>query len=143
MFTVLMVIDVLVSIALIGLILIQHGKGADVGAAFGSGASQTVFGSGGSASFLTRATAILALIFFIVSLSLAYLTGQRPKAQSVMDGTVPTQTLPQTPSTGLPKPASPTDVPVMPSSDITVSPKDTSTPVPAESPGNPIDVPVP
>ena len=139
MFTALLVIDILVSVALIGLILIQHGKGADVGAAFGSGASQTVFGSGGSASFLTRATAVLALIFFVTSLSLAYLTGQRPKAQSVLDSAAPA-TLPQMPVSGLPTtPISP-DVPVSPSQDNTVVPKN----IPAQAPStNPIDVPAP
>ena len=85
MYTALLVIDVLVSIALVALILIQHGKGADMGAAFGSGASQTVFGSQGSASFLTRSTAILAALFFVVSLWLAYLGGQQHKTGSVVD----------------------------------------------------------
>ncbi|MCU7960745.1 MAG: preprotein translocase subunit SecG [gamma proteobacterium symbiont of Bathyaustriella thionipta] len=65
------VIHLAVSIALIGLILIQHGKGADAGAAFGSGASSTVFGAQGSGSFLTKTTAILATIFFISSVTLA------------------------------------------------------------------------
>lgn len=65
MYTVLVVIQVLVAIALIGLVLIQHGKGADAGAAFGSGASGTVFGAKGSANFLSRSTAILALLFFV------------------------------------------------------------------------------
>ncbi len=65
---------VFLAVALIGLILIQHGKGADAGAAFGSGASSTVFGSAGSASFLTRATKWLAILFFITSGSLAYLS---------------------------------------------------------------------
>ncbi len=144
MFTVLLVIDILVSIALIGLILIQHGKGADVGAAFGSGASQTVFGSGGSGSFLTRATSILALIFFVTSLSLAYLTGQRPKTESVMDRAAPAQPLPQIPLSGLPTPALPQDVPTVPAPNITVSPNETLPPVPpAKAPSNPVDVPAP
>lgn len=73
LYTILVVIQVLIAISLIGLILIQHGKGADAGAAFGSGASGTVFGSQGSANFLSRATAALAAVFFAVSLSLAYL----------------------------------------------------------------------
>jgi preprotein translocase subunit SecG len=67
----LLVIHVLLSMSLIALILLQQGKGADAGAAFGSGASGTVFGSKGSASFLSRATAILATLFFTVSLALA------------------------------------------------------------------------
>lgn len=73
LYTILVVIQVLVAVTLIGLILLQHGKGADAGAAFGSGASGTVFGASGSANFLSRATAALATVFFAVSLSLAYL----------------------------------------------------------------------
>lgn len=72
-YTILVVVQVVVAISLVGLILIQHGKGADAGAAFGSGASGTVFGSQGAANFLSRSTAALATVFFAVSLSLAYL----------------------------------------------------------------------
>jgi len=89
---VILVIHVLVAIAVIGLVLIQQGKGADAGAAFGGGASSTVFGSQGSGSFLTRATGILATIFFITSLSLAYLSTQKVKGSSVVD-TVKEQTV--------------------------------------------------
>ena len=70
--TILVIIHLFLAIGLIGLILIQHGKGADAGAAFGSGASATVFGASGSANFLSRATGILALLFFITSLALAW-----------------------------------------------------------------------
>ena len=76
MHTVIIVVHVLAAMGLIGLVLLQHGKGADAGAAFGSGASATVFGARGSASFLTRATAILATVFFVTSLSLAYFSSQ-------------------------------------------------------------------
>ena len=82
---VLLVIHLLVAISVIGLVLIQQGKGADAGAAFGGGASSTVFGSQGSSSFLTRATGILATIFFITSLSLAYLSIQNITPTSVVD----------------------------------------------------------
>jgi preprotein translocase subunit SecG len=86
MYTVLMVVQVLVAVSLIGLILIQHGKGADAGAAFGSGASSTVFGSRGSANFLSRTTAWLATVFFAVSLALAYLVhGTSRETGSVVD----------------------------------------------------------
>jgi preprotein translocase subunit SecG len=74
MYQVIIFIHILVAVCLIGLVLIQQGKGATVGAAFGSGASQTVFGSRGSGSFLFRFTMGLAAIFFITSLSLNYLT---------------------------------------------------------------------
>jgi preprotein translocase subunit SecG len=79
--TILLVLQVLVAVGLIGLILIQHGKGADAGAAFGSGASSTVFGSQGSSSFLTKATAILAFVFLANSLSLAYIATMRLRSQ--------------------------------------------------------------
>lgn len=82
---ILLVFHVLISAGLIILVLLQQGKGADAGAAFGSGASGTVFGSKGSASFLTRTTAILATLFFITSLSLAYLANKRTAPQSVVD----------------------------------------------------------
>jgi preprotein translocase subunit SecG len=82
---VILVIHVLVAVAVIGLVLIQQGKGADAGAAFGGGASSTVFGSQGSSSFLTRATGILATIFFITSLSLAYISTQKINPKSVVD----------------------------------------------------------
>ena len=82
---VLLIIHLLVAIGVIGLVLIQQGKGADAGAAFGGGASSTVFGSQGSSSFLTRATGILATIFFITSLSLAYLSIQDKNPTSVVD----------------------------------------------------------
>lgn len=78
----LLVIHVLVSIALIGLVLIQQGKGADAGASFGGGASQTVFGSAGSATFLTRTTKWLAVVFFSTSLALAYLARVNAEAQN-------------------------------------------------------------
>ena len=71
MFTFLIIIQVLIAAGLVGLVLVQHGKGADMGAAFGSGASGTVFGSQGSGSFLTKATTILAVFFFLNSLLLA------------------------------------------------------------------------
>ncbi len=84
--TILLLVHVLAALGMIGLILMQHGKGADAGAAFGSGASATVFGSQGSASFVTRLTAGLATLFFITSLSLAYFAGQTDEAAtSVVD----------------------------------------------------------
>lgn len=87
LYTILMVVQVLVALSLIGLILVQHGKGADAGAAFGSGASGTVFGAQGSANFLSHATAGLAVVFFAVSLALAYLVGgdTEPTGQSVTE----------------------------------------------------------
>ena len=79
--TVLIVIHVLVALAIIGLVLLQHGKGADMGSGFGGGASGSLFGATGSANFLSRTTGILAAIFFALSLGLAYLATNRPVEQ--------------------------------------------------------------
>jgi len=87
--TVFLVVHVLVSVALIALVLLQQGKGADMGAAFGSGASATVFGARGSSSFLTRSTAILATIFFLTSVSLAYYSSKGIAHKSVTEMAVP------------------------------------------------------
>ena len=78
--TVLLIALVVVALGMVGLILIQQGKGADAGASFGSGASQSFFGSSGSGNFLTHSTAILATVFFVLCLSLAYIA--REKAES-------------------------------------------------------------
>lgn len=72
-----LVVHVALAIAVIGLVLVQHGKGAEAGAAFGSGASSTVFGARGSASFLTRVTTVLAALFFLTSLTLFYIAAHR------------------------------------------------------------------
>ncbi len=111
MLTVLTVFHVLLTISLIGLVLIQRGKGADVGAAFGSGASNTMFGSQGSASFLTRTTAVVATLFFVTSLSLAYLSGQRMERKSV---TELEQTIAPTAETETDVPMVPSDKPDLP-----------------------------
>lgn len=83
--SILLVVHVLVACALVGLVLLQHGKGADAGAAFGSGASGSLFGSRGPTSFLTRVTAVLAALFFTLSLSLAYISGQSVERKSVVE----------------------------------------------------------
>ena len=75
--TIILTIHIILSVTLVILILVQHGKGADAGAAFGSGASSTVFGARGSATFLTKLTTLLALIFFVTSLSLAYFAASK------------------------------------------------------------------
>lgn len=94
--TAILAIHIIVSIAMIGLILIQHGKGADAGASFGAGASGTVFGASGSANFLTRTTAVLAGIFFITSLTLAVFAKRQAVESHTLDvsGVVPTITTP-------------------------------------------------
>jgi preprotein translocase subunit SecG len=80
LYQVLIIAYVLIALALIGLVLIQQGKGADMGASFGAGSSATVFGSGGSGNFLTSATTYLAIAFFAISLILGNLTANRTKA---------------------------------------------------------------
>ena len=83
--TLILIFHVLVALAVIVLVLLQHGKGADMGAAFGSGSSGSLFGSSGSANFLSRATGVLAALFFITSLGLTYLSGHKAKSGGVMD----------------------------------------------------------
>lgn len=85
MASVLLVVQVLAACGLIALVLLQHGKGADAGAAFGSGTSGSMFGSRGPASFLSRSTAILALIFFVNSLALSYLAAHSRTPASVVE----------------------------------------------------------
>jgi preprotein translocase subunit SecG len=80
--TILLAIQMLSAIIMIGLILVQHGKGADMGAAFGSGSSGSLFGASGSANFMSRATAVLAGVFFVCTLALAYFSGVRPVGSS-------------------------------------------------------------
>ena len=80
-------VQILSALAMIGLILVQHGKGADMGAAFGSGGSGSLFGASGSANFLSRTTAVLATVFFICTLALAYFGNLRPASSgSVLEG---------------------------------------------------------
>jgi preprotein translocase subunit SecG len=90
--TLILVVQMLSALVMIGLILIQHGKGADMGAAFGSGGSGSLFGATGGANFLSRTTAVLAAVFFVCTLLLAYFSNVRPTAPSgsVLEGTAVT-----------------------------------------------------
>ncbi|HNQ04549.1 MAG TPA: preprotein translocase subunit SecG [Thiobacillaceae bacterium] len=99
---ILWILHLLVAAAVVGLVLLQHGKGADMGAAFGSGSSGSLFGATGSANFLSRSTAILATVFFLTSLGLAYFAGKRHEVSRPMPVT-------QTPVTSQPqqRPAAP------------------------------------
>jgi len=85
MYQIIIIGHMVVGLAVIGLVLIQHGKGADAGAAFGSGSSGTVFGAQGSASFLSRTTGVLAAVFFSTSLALAVLSGNVGNETDIMD----------------------------------------------------------
>jgi preprotein translocase subunit SecG len=83
---IIIVVHILVALAIVGLVLLQHGKGADMGSGFGGGASSSLFGATGSANFLSRTTAVLATVFFLSSLGLAYFATQKPReGAGVMD----------------------------------------------------------
>jgi len=111
--TIVLAVQILSALAMIGLILIQHGKGADMGAAFGSGGSGSLFGASGSANFLSRTTAVLAGVFFVCTLALAYFGGsyRTPDSGSVLERTsvapAPAASGPaaQIPGAGAPAPA--------------------------------------
>lgn len=120
MTTVFLVIHLFIAAGLVVLVLLQHGKGADMGAAFGSGASSTVFGARGSANFLSRTTAILATGFFVTSLALAILAGRAEGPRSVIERQLPAAEAPAAsagdaaapaepaaPAAGAPAPAEP------------------------------------
>ena len=117
---ILVVVHLFLAIGLIGLILIQHGKGADMGAAFGSGASATVFGARGSASFLTRATAAFATLFFLTSMAMAYYATQGREETSILDkmqssGAAKTEQQSEVPaSPAVPAPPADSDIPLAP-----------------------------
>lgn len=103
-FSLVLTIHVLVGLAVIGLVLMQHGKGADMGAAFGSGASGSLFGATGSANFLSRMTGALATVFFVTSASLAYMAADKPKTSgSVMQETVESRPQIEVPATVAPE----------------------------------------
>lgn len=108
MYTVLVVVQVIVAIGLIVLVLLQQGKGADAGAAFGSGSSGTVFGARGAANFLSRTTAWLAAIFFGTSLALAYVVHGQSAPKSVVDSIAPAAAAPAKPI------APPVELPAVP-----------------------------
>ena len=110
LFSLLLVVHILAALGVIGLVLVQHGKGADMGATFGSGASGSLFGATGSANFLSRTTAVLATVFFVTSLSLAYLASSKPKTSgSVMQDAVKSAPVPVAPEAGTEKSALPAD----------------------------------
>jgi preprotein translocase subunit SecG len=105
--SILLAVQMIAAIAMIGLILVQHGKGADMGAAFGSGGSGSLFGASGSANFLSRTTAVLATVFFVCTLLLAYFGSVRPAASSgsvlenaAVTAPVPAAVLPSAPASG-------------------------------------------
>ncbi|MDP3138670.1 MAG: preprotein translocase subunit SecG [Burkholderiaceae bacterium] len=99
--TIILAVQMLTALGMIGLILIQHGKGADMGAAFGSGGSGSLFGASGSANFLSRTTGVLAAVFFACTLLLAYFGNLRPASSgSVLEGAVPAAPAPAVAASG-------------------------------------------
>ena len=132
MYQVIIVIHVLLGLGIIGLILIQQGKGADAGATFGAGASGSVFGAQGAASFLSRTTATLAALFFITSLGLAILNGKQGAAYDLMNAPA-TEALVGIPGTDAQKtgesaPAKPEELPAIPPASTTGQPVDQAKP---------------
>ncbi len=112
-----LIVHVIAALSVIGLVLLQHGKGADAGAAFGGGASGSVFGSAGSANFLSRITAVFALVFFLTSLGLTFFSTK----QSDQTGVMKSQSVPAVPATSdIPVPSAPA-VPPAPAGDGTKS----------------------
>jgi preprotein translocase subunit SecG len=103
----LLAVQMISAVTMVGLILVQHGKGADMGAAFGSGGSGSLFGASGSSNFMSRSTAVLATIFFVTTLLLAYFATAQPTAtsNSVLEGAavtvpVPAAIIPVVPASG-------------------------------------------
>ena len=127
------IVHVLAAVGIIGLVLVQHGKGADVGAAFGSGSAGSVFGSAGSANFLSRMTAGLALVFFLTSIGLSFLSNKRESGKGVMaDHPVANQPAPDK----APAAAGVPDVPAAPAAKSDAAGKADATPaVPASKAG--------
>lgn len=113
LYEVLIIVYLIVALALIGLILIQQGKGSDMGASFGAGASATLFGSSGSGNFLTKTTTILATLFFIISIFLGSMTANSVKQESEWTELAPVATEEKKPAaTDVPVSKTPTDIPV-------------------------------
>ena len=102
LYSVILTIHFLVGLAVIGLVLMQHGKGADMGAAFGSGSSGSLFGATGSANFLSRTTGVLAAVFFATSLTLAYMASK--PAQKVSGSVIDSVPAPVAPAVPVPAP---------------------------------------
>lgn len=96
--TLIWIINLASAVSVVVLVLMQHGKGADMGAAFGGGSSGSLFGASGSANFLSRTTAALAVVFFSTSLTLVYLSGGSKNDLGVMGGNAVQKTVPQIPS---------------------------------------------
>jgi preprotein translocase subunit SecG len=143
--TFIQVIQIISALAVIGLVLMQHGKGADMGAAFGSGASGSVFGATGSANFLSRATAGAAAAFFITTLMLAFVINNQSRGSNSVMNSAPAVTTPAVPVDAVKPPTAPT-APVAPSDAVPAKAAPTPTTAPttapaAAAPASPAQVP--
>jgi len=114
--TIVLIAHVGVAMLIIGLVLLQRGKGADAGTGFGAGASGTVFGARGSATFFSRATGVLATVFFVTSLALAYLSTQRTAPTSLLESAPVSQSAPQPAPEATPPAA--TELPTLPNESV-------------------------
>ena len=149
LFNLIIVVQVISALAIIGLVLVQHGKGADMGAAFGSGASGSLFGASGSSNFLSKSTAVAAAVFFASTLALAYAGNNRTNTED--EGVMGRVTVPSTqaPATGVPAnaganvpatapapaaPAPAADVPTLPAAPANQAAPAAPAPAPAPAP---------
>ena len=121
--TLIIVVQLLSALGIIGLVLLQHGKGADMGAAFGSGASGSLFGATGSANFLSRTTGVLAAVFFAATLTLTYLGSYKSKPSAGVLGAAPAMSASASPAASAPLVASGAAVPGAASSAGSTVPK--------------------
>jgi preprotein translocase subunit SecG len=137
MHTILIVFHILLALVIVGLVLMQHGKGADAGAAFGSGASATVFGARGSANFLSRATGILAGLFFLTSLVLAYYAMRTVEQPGLMEQVAVPPAVMETEiavPAEIPAVSGPADLPAVPEAAVPQG-SESDVPAPAGTPG--------
>lgn len=144
LFNLIVVVQVVSALAIIGLVLVQHGKGADMGAAFGSGASGSLFGASGSSNFLSKSTAVAAAVFFASTLALAYFGSNRPHASvsgGVMENvTAPAKAPAANPADGVPGAApAPAPAPAAPAAtqDVPQAAPAAAAPAPAPAPATP------
>ncbi|MBK6393838.1 MAG: preprotein translocase subunit SecG [Betaproteobacteria bacterium] len=132
----LLLLHVGVAIAICGFVLLQHGKGADMGAAFGSGSSGSLFGASGSANFLSHTTAVLAAVFFATSIGLTWYATSNSSRGGLMERSVLDKALPATKASDVPAATKASDVPAAPAtkaSDVPAAPAGSAAPQPAGS----------
>ena len=131
-FTIVVVIQVLAALTIIGLVLLQHGKGADMGAAFGSGASGSLFGATGSSNFLSKSTGVAAAIFFAATLALAFVGSKRPASTGgVMESLPAVSAAASVAPASVPAATAATSAPVAPTAPAAASAADKASTAPA------------